>query len=241
MPHRLPLPTLRRRCAAALAALGLTATVLSGCSGGVGGLSQQAVGAALPDPVDIGTGWELVGTTTQRPTQPPPGDAVTDAAASEPACHDALVALSGTAQEGNPTRFARSVYRHPSGTGLSADRDLTLTVEAFGTPPDVPGRVRAVTAACTEKLTTAAGIRKVTMTTDEHRYKTPGAVGYTVLYSTDGLRYSYDYVAVTRGQAVITASTTGPSAAANGVVLERAITLATARLAAAQGGGPSPP
>ena len=30
------------------------------------------------------------------------------------------------------------------------------------------------------------------------------------------------------------------SAAANGVVLERAITLATARLAAAQGGGPSP-
>ncbi len=108
MPHRLPLPTLRRRCAAALAALGLTATVLSGCSGGVGGLSQQAVGAALPDPVDIGTGWELVGTTTQRPTQPPPGDAVTDAAASEPACHDALVALSGTAQEGNPTRFARS-------------------------------------------------------------------------------------------------------------------------------------
>lgn len=93
------------------------------------------------------------------PTPDPaaPGDAVTDAAASEPACHDALVALSGTAQEGNPTRFARSVYRHPSGTGLSADRDLTLTVEAFGTPPDVPGRVRvAVTAACTEKLTTAA-------------------------------------------------------------------------------------
>lgn len=240
MPHRPTLPVMRRRGAGALAALCLTVAALTGCSRADGGISQQAVGAALPDPVDIGTGWSLVGTTKQRPTQAPPGDAVTDAAVAEPACHDAFVALAAAGQEGNPTRFARSVYRQPSGAGPSADRDLTLTVEAFGTPPDVPGRVRSVTAACTEPLTTAAGIRKVQMTIREHRYKTPGAAGYTVLYSTDGLRYAYDYVAVTRGQAVVSASITGPSAAANGTVLERAITLATARLAAAQGGGASP-
>lgn len=225
-----------RSALAALVAAGLVVGALTGCAGDRGGLSQQAVGAALPDPADIGTGWTLVGTTTQRPTDAPPSDSVTDAAADEPACHAALVALSAADQEGSPKRFARSVYRDPAATGSTADRDLTLTVEAFASPPDVPGLVRAVTQACTEPLTTAAGIRKVRMTIEEHRYATAGAAGYTVLYSTDGLRYAYDYVAVARGEAVVSASTTGPSAAANAVVLQRAISLATARLNAAQGG-----
>ncbi|MDO5711242.1 MAG: hypothetical protein Q4P32_05830, partial [Micrococcales bacterium] len=211
---------------------------VSACTTPAGGLSQEAVGAALPDPPDIGTGWSLVGTTKQRPTDTPPGDALRDAAANDPACYDALVALSALDQEGHPARFARAVYRHPADAGPSGDRDLTLTVETYETPPDAAARVRAVTNACTQPLTTAAGIRKVTMTVAPHAYATTNAVGYTVDYSTNGLRYAYDYVVATRGHATITASVTGPSRTANELVLERAISLASARLDAAQGDTP---
>ena len=186
----------------------------------------------MPQAGELGASWSLVGTTRQPPTEAPPDDALIDAAQGEPACRDALKALAASGDA--PAHFARSVYRFHPKAGPVADRDLTLTVATYDSLPDRAGQVRAVTSACTEPLTTRAGVRTVQMTVDSHSYPVKGAVGYTVAYTTDGLRYAYDYVVATRGQALVTATVTGPDTTSNGAALKRAVSLVTARLDGAQ-------
>lgn len=214
--------------------------LLAGCTITPGGLSEQQLGSSLPSAAELGRGWSLVGTATERPQDGGWDDALTDAASGEADCRDALGELEKVQARPEAARFARSVYRSPS-RGARADRDLTLTLETFDSPPDRAGAVRAMTAACSDPqapLTTRAGIRTVTMTVAPHDGGV-GGTGYSVEYETDGLRYSFDYVVADRDRALITASITGPSSAANQEVLQRAVTLAGANLDRARGNAPT--
>ena len=226
MPRRLPL------LAASL--------LLAGCTITPGGLSEQQLGSSLPSAAELGRGWSLVGTTTQRPDGGGWDDALTDAASQEQACRQALADLRTVQSQPEAARFARSVYRRAA-SGPTADRDLTLTVETFDTVPDRAAAVREMTQACSDTespLTTRAGIRRVTMTVTPHENQTNGT-GYSVEYETDGLSYAFDYIVAHRDRAVITATITGPSSDGNQELLDRAVTLAAANLERARGNAPT--
>lgn len=226
MPRRLPLL--------------VASLLLAACTITPGGLSEQQLGSSLPSAAELGRGWSLVGTTTERPQDGGWDDALTDAASGEAACRDALTALDEVQAQPEAARFARSVYRSPS-TGASADRDLTLTIETFDSVPDRARAVRAMTTACSNpqaRLETRAGIRTVTITVSPHEGEA-GGTGYSVEYETDGLAYFFDYVVAGRDRALITASVTGPTSAANQEVLQRAVTSAGANLDRARGNAPT--
>lgn len=213
--------------------------LLAGCTINPGGLSEQQVGSSLPSAAEIGRGWSLVGTTTSRPEGGGWDDALTDAATSEPACRNALVNLATVQSQPQAARFARSIYRSTA-IGSNPDRDLTLTMETFDAVPDRAGAVRAMTSACSDtgaKLATRAGIRTVTMTVTPAQNQ--AGTGYSVRYETGGLSYAFDYLVADRDRALITASTTGRSSAANQEVLQRAVTLAGANLDRARGNAPT--
>ncbi len=229
MPRRLPL----------LVATLLLACSVSSCAASPGGLSEQQLATALPAAAEIGPGWASVGTTTQPPADDVWDDALTAAAVHEPRCHEALLALDEAGRAPTPSRFARSIYRKPA-AGAAADQDLTLTIETFETVPDRWSAIRAMRQACAEPLRTKAGVRTVTMTVKPHDDPGAGTVGYTVQYRTSGLTYSFDYVLARRDQALVSASTTGPSTSANQSLLRQVAGVAAANLDRVQGQAPSP-
>ncbi len=225
MPRRLPLL--------------VASLLLAGCSMTPGGLSAQQLRTSLPAAAEVGPGWTLVGTTTSRPTDSSWDDALTEAAKDTSACHDALLALEQAQEQPAPARFARSIYRREA-AGADSDRDLTLTLETFGTVPDRRAAIHAMTAACAEPMRLKAGVRTVTMIVRDHEDTAPGSVGYSVEYRTSGLSYSFDYLLARREGALVSASTTGPSSAGNQDVLRRAVTLAGGNLERARGATPTP-
>lgn len=213
--------------------------LLSACSLSPGGLSEQEVSAAMPTAGEIGRGWELVGTTNQRPQESAWDDALTEAAADQPGCRSALTSLEADLARPEPARFIRSVYRHQT-EGAASDRDLTLTVETFDQAPDRPTAIRAMTAACTKPLKTRAGVRTVTMSVKGLDEGATNTAGYSVTYETAGLAYSFDYVLARQDRAIVAASVTGPSSEANEQLLRQAIRLAGANLDRARGSQPTP-
>lgn len=227
MPRRLPVLAL--------------SLLLAGCTITPGGLSGQQLSSALPSAAEVGSGWTLVGTTSDRPQGLTWDDALTEAASGEPDCHAALTELEALQEQADPARFARSVYREPT-SGAGSDRDLTLTLETYDSVPDRATAVREMNQACADTsspLRTRAGVRRVTMTVSPLQTPDARSAGYSVHYQTDDLEYSFDYLVATRDRALVTATVTGPSSEANRQLLQQVVTLAAGNLDRARGGQPT--
>lgn len=223
-----------RRVLRLLAAAALVAPV--GACGTDGATpSDPDAKAALLRPSDLPGSWTLLGTTDRRPQVGEAADPLDNAEGTTPRCRAALDALdtatAGPTPDQGDASFARAVYR-PSGSTPGGDaHDVTLTAESAQAAGRVADGITQVTRACTETMGTRAGAQSLKVSISRAEYSTPGVVGYTITYDTDGLRHHFDMAAVVVGSQGLTVSTTGPNTAANVRLLDTVLARAASRLA----------
>lgn len=213
MPVRVP------RSIRLTAGVMLFALPLSACSSDPEALdSDQAKRALLTATEMPGPGWHLDGASA---TPPPTASAAPTLATG--ACQDALRVIDSAAQ-GAPV-YVKGTYSR------EASAVVDIVIQSFEEVPEDLSRMREIVAGCPSgRITT--GPAPVDFRLESPAYPESGATGATLTVAAPGGPQVLDVAVLVRDRIVVTATGSGPDAAAIPGVLDQVLAVQARKIAA---------